>query len=90
MTEPKKLPNQGPLPRPTDLAEARELLKRESFPAPDVQSVSMTAVEFTAICPRSGQPDFGEVSIEYQPRERCLESKAGFRLSRRIRVWSVP
>ncbi len=76
MTEPKELPKQGPLPRPTDLGEARELLKRESFPAPDVQLVSMTAVEFTALCPRSGQPDFGEVSIEYEPRERCLESRA--------------
>ena len=76
MVEPNKLPKEGPLPRPTDLSEARELLKRESFPAPNVQSVSMTAVEFTAICPRSGQPDFGEVEIEYAPQERCLESKA--------------
>lgn len=70
------LPKQGPLPRPTSLEEARELLEREAFPAPDVQLVTMNAVEFTAICPRSGQPDFGSVGIEYKPRERCLESKA--------------
>jgi 7-cyano-7-deazaguanine reductase len=36
----------------------------------------MTATEFTSICPRSGQPDFGSVAIEYTPRESCLESKA--------------
>jgi 7-cyano-7-deazaguanine reductase len=36
----------------------------------------MNATEFTALCPLTGQPDFGTVSIEYSPRERCLESKA--------------
>ena len=56
--------------------ELREFLESESFPAPDVQLVSMNAVEFTSICPRTGQPDFGDVKIEYKPRDRCLESKA--------------
>jgi 7-cyano-7-deazaguanine reductase len=36
----------------------------------------MHATELTSVCPRSGQPDFGSVVIEYTPRERCLESKA--------------
>ncbi|MCP4201732.1 MAG: preQ(1) synthase [bacterium] len=76
MSEKTGLPKHGPLPRPTSVEEAREQLKRESFPAPDVQLVSMTAVEFTAICPRTGQPDFGKVVIEYKPAKRCLESKA--------------
>jgi len=52
------------------------VLKAEAFPAPDVQTATMTAVEFTSICPRTGQPDFGSVVIEYTPRERCLESRA--------------
>lgn len=76
MNDSEKLPKRGPLPRPTDPSEARELLKREAFPAPDVQMVTLEAVEFTAICPRTGQPDFGSVEIEYTPRESCLESKA--------------
>lgn len=76
MNETDKLPPRGPLPRPSDPQEAREVLKGEAFPAPDVQMVSLEAVEFTAICPRTGQPDFGSVGIEYEPRERCLESKA--------------
>ena len=71
-----RLPASGPLPRPESLEQAREILKAESFPAPDVQVVTLDATEFTSICPRTGQPDFGEVSIEYVPDERCLESKA--------------
>jgi 7-cyano-7-deazaguanine reductase len=70
------LPPTGPLPRPKSPAEAREVLKRESFPAPDVQRVHLEAREFTSVCPKTGQPDFGAVEIEYEPGARCLESKA--------------
>ena len=76
MTDPERLPGQGPLTRPSGPAEARKLLATEAFPAPDIQRVVMTATEFTSICPRSGQPDFGSVVIEYTPSERCVESKA--------------
>ena len=44
--------------------------------APNVQVVTMTGTEFTSICPKTGQPDFGTVIIEYEPRELCIESKA--------------
>ena len=76
MTESESLPRQGPLPEPTGPEEARKLLRSEAFPAPGVQRVVLEATEFTSICPRSGQPDFGSVLIEYSPRDRCLESKA--------------
>jgi 7-cyano-7-deazaguanine reductase len=71
-----ELPRTGPLPAPESPDQARDVLRREAFPAPDVQWVTLDATEFTAICPRSGQPDFGTVTIEYVPDERCLESKA--------------
>lgn len=71
-----KLPGTGPLPRPKNPREAREVLKAEAFPAPNVQVVTMTGTEFTSICPKTGQPDFGTVTIEYEPREQCIESKA--------------
>ena len=71
-----RLPRTGPLPRPSTPGEARDCLKAEAFPAPDVQAVTLTATEFTSVCPRTGQPDFGSVIIEYTPGERCLESKA--------------
>ncbi len=71
-----RLQSSGPMPRPASPDEGREVLKNESFPAPHVASVTLTAQEFTSICPRTGQPDFGTVAIEYAPAERCLESKA--------------
>src|SRR5512142_39302 len=72
----KKLPRSGPLPRPASVAEARETLRAEAFDAPDTQRVRMEAVEFTSVCPKTGQPDFGRVVIEYVPARRCIESKA--------------
>ena len=76
MSEESRLPDTGPLPAPTSPAAARDLLASEAFPAPGAQRVTLTATEFTSICPRSGQPDFGSVIIEYTPGELCLESKA--------------
>jgi 7-cyano-7-deazaguanine reductase len=74
--KPRKLPDSGRLPVPRSPDEAREVLKAEAFPAPAVQLVRMEATEFTSICPKTGQPDFGRVIIEYVPRKRCIESRA--------------
>lgn len=71
-----ELPAEGPLPRPRDPIEGRETLKSEAIPAPNVQVVTLRALEFTSLCPKTGQPDFGQVMIEYAPRELCIESKA--------------
>jgi 7-cyano-7-deazaguanine reductase len=32
--------------------------------------------EFTSVCPKTGLPDFGEISIVYVPDERCIELKS--------------
>ncbi len=32
--------------------------------------------EYTSICPKTGLPDFGALTIRYQPRKLCLELKA--------------
>ncbi len=32
--------------------------------------------EYTSVCPKTGMPDYGTITIEYQPRGRCLELKA--------------
>lgn len=32
--------------------------------------------EFTSLCPKTGQPDFGKITIEYIPDSLCLESKS--------------
>jgi 7-cyano-7-deazaguanine reductase len=38
--------------------------------------ISISSPEFTAICPFSNWPDFGKVTIEYVPNEKCLELKS--------------
>lgn len=32
--------------------------------------------EFTSVCPKTGLPDFGAITIRYMPRETCLELKS--------------
>lgn len=32
--------------------------------------------EFTSVCPKTGLPDFGQITIRYMPRESCLELKS--------------
>lgn len=32
--------------------------------------------EFTTLCPKTGQPDFGHIYIRYIPRQRMVESKS--------------
>ncbi len=70
------LPSSGPMPRPKSVEEGREVLKQEAFDAPNVQEVSFRALEFTAVCPKTGQPDFGQVEITYVPDKKCIESKS--------------
>src|SRR6266566_8519726 len=48
----------------------------ETFPNPGVSRVEMTSDELSAICPVTGQPDLYLSSIEYKPKNRCLESKS--------------
>lgn len=39
-------------------------------------SVEIVAPEFTCLCPKTGQPDFATIKIDYIPRDRCVESKS--------------
>lgn len=32
--------------------------------------------EFTSVCPKTGLPDFGVITIRYMPAKRCLELKS--------------
>jgi 7-cyano-7-deazaguanine reductase len=32
--------------------------------------------EYSSVCPKTGLPDFGVLTIRYMPRERCLELKS--------------
>lgn len=39
-------------------------------------SIRIAIPEFTSICPRTGLPDFGLITIDYEPDEHCLELKS--------------
>ncbi len=39
-------------------------------------TITMRCPEFTSVCPKTGQPDFGEITIQYQPDKLCLELKS--------------
>ncbi|MBQ3343491.1 MAG: preQ(1) synthase [Kiritimatiellae bacterium] len=38
--------------------------------------VTFTAPEFTTLCPKTGQPDFAELTIRYIPAKKLVESKS--------------
>ena len=49
----------------------------ETFPAPSgCTIVRFTTDELMSRCPVTGQPDLARVVIEYEPDERCVESKS--------------
>jgi 7-cyano-7-deazaguanine reductase len=38
--------------------------------------ITVRVPEYTSICPKTGLPDYGTITIQYEPRKRCLELKA--------------
>lgn len=38
--------------------------------------VTFNCPEFTTLCPKTGQPDFGHIFISYIPRQKMVESKS--------------
>ena len=43
------------------------------FPA---YEIVIDVPEFTSVCPKTGLPDFGVITIRYMPKEHCLELKS--------------
>ena len=39
-------------------------------------TITIRCPEFTSLCPMTGQPDFGEITIEYCPAKSCMELKS--------------
>ncbi|MBI4231519.1 MAG: NADPH-dependent 7-cyano-7-deazaguanine reductase QueF [Planctomycetes bacterium] len=58
----------------------------ETFPNPHPGReyvVRMECPEFTSVCPKTGQPDFGVIRIAYVPDRMCVELK-----SLKLYLWS--
>jgi 7-cyano-7-deazaguanine reductase len=39
-------------------------------------TIEIVCPEFTSLCPKTGQPDFGTITFTYTPAERCVELKS--------------
>jgi len=53
-------------------------------PAPERDyTIHMEIPEFTCLCPKTGQPDFATLLIDYVPDQHCIELK-----SLKLYVWS--
>lgn len=39
-------------------------------------TITIHCPEFTSLCPKTGQPDFGEIIIDYCPDKKCIELKS--------------
>jgi len=58
----------------------------ELFPNPQPgrdYTIRIRIPEFTCLCPRTGQPDFATLELEYVPEETCVELK-----SLKLYIWS--
>ena len=56
---------------------SRDVLETFENPAPDRDYVSETVCpEFTSVCPKTGQPDYGTVTVTYVPDQLCIELKS--------------
>jgi 7-cyano-7-deazaguanine reductase len=57
----------------------------ETFPNPSDRdyTIRMQIPEFTCLCPKTGQPDFATLDLEYVPDQRCVELK-----SLKLYIWS--
>ena len=58
----------------------------ETFVNPNADrdyTIRMRIPEFTCLCPKTGQPDFATLDLEYVPDDRCVELK-----SLKLYIWA--
>ena len=66
------------------MAEPSTRLETFANPTPERDyTIRMTIPEFSCLCPKTGQPDFATLNLEYVPHERCVELK-----SLKLYIWS--
>jgi 7-cyano-7-deazaguanine reductase len=65
-------------------AKAHTELETFANPRPDRDyTIRISIPEFTCLCPKTGQPDFAQLELEYVPAGRCVELK-----SLKLYIWS--
>lgn len=71
---------------PTQRPEKPSASILETFQNPDARrdyTIRIRIPEFTCLCPKTGQPDFATLHLEYVPAQACVELKA-----LKLYVWS--
>lgn len=58
------------------VTHARKRLEYFEVPDRPDKVVVLRVLNFTSVCPVTGQPDYARLTIEYHPDTRCLESKS--------------
>jgi 7-cyano-7-deazaguanine reductase len=68
----------------TRSAPASRLLETFANPHPEREYlIHMQIPEFTCLCPKTGQPDFATLELDYIPHAKCIELK-----SLKLYIWS--
>ncbi|TWT77825.1 NADPH-dependent 7-cyano-7-deazaguanine reductase [Posidoniimonas polymericola] len=59
------------------MSDFRGLLETfdNQYPERDYK-IEIVAPEFTSVCPKTGQPDYGTITLTYTPRGKCIELKS--------------
>lgn len=61
----------------TDKSDFRETLEVFENPAPARNfTIEHHCPEFTSVCPKTGQPDYGKIVFTYVPDKVCVELKS--------------
>lgn len=59
------------------MSQFRDTLETFDNQFPDREyKIEIVAPEFTSVCPKTGQPDYGTITITYTPRQKCVELKS--------------
>jgi 7-cyano-7-deazaguanine reductase len=57
--------------------DLKTILETFDNPVPDRHyTIEHNAPEFTSVCPKTGQPDFGTIVFRYVPDAKCVELKS--------------
>ena len=62
----------------TELPSSPAQAQLETFPNPAKRPyrIRLETADFTSLCPVTGQTDFAQITIEYVPNKRCVETKS--------------
>ncbi len=70
--------NQSPTERNVQVSQGfRDVLEtfENQYPSRDY-TIEIVCPEFTSVCPKTGQPDFGTLTFRYVPDRKCVELKS--------------